>query len=82
VRVPALLAEALHRGELVLEDGLGIIKQAANERGFSVIDGAGGSEAEKVHGIVKKEKASETGNCPGNSLPSRQSPVWRKWKFD
>jgi hypothetical protein len=31
---------------LVLEDGFGIIEQAADEGGFAVIDGASGGEAE------------------------------------
>ena len=36
--------------ELVLEDRFGIIKQPSNKRGFAVVDGTGGGEAEKVHG--------------------------------
>jgi hypothetical protein len=40
---------------LVFEDRFGIVKKAADEGGFAVIDGAGGSEAEEVHG-VKAEK--------------------------
>jgi hypothetical protein len=30
---------------LVFEDGFGIIKEASDECGFTVIDGAGGGEA-------------------------------------
>ena len=40
----------LHGFELVFEDGFGIVKEAADESGFAVIDGAGGSEAKEVHG--------------------------------
>ena len=40
----------LHGFELILEDGFGIVKEAADEGGFAVIDGAGGGEAEEVHG--------------------------------
>jgi hypothetical protein len=36
----------LHRFELVLEDRFGIVKQAADEGGLAVVDGAGGGEAQ------------------------------------
>ena len=36
----------LHGFELVFEDGFGIVKKAADESGFAVIDGASGGEAE------------------------------------
>jgi hypothetical protein len=35
--------------ELVLENALGIIKQASNESGFAVINRTGGGEAKKIH---------------------------------
>jgi hypothetical protein len=34
---------------LVFEDGFGIVKKAADEGGFAVIDGASSGEAEEVH---------------------------------
>jgi hypothetical protein len=37
--------------ELVFKDRFGIVKKAADEGGFAVIDGTGGSEAEEVHGV-------------------------------
>jgi hypothetical protein len=55
VFVATLARGFLHGFELVFEDRFGIVKKAANEGGFAVIDGAGGSEAEEVHG-VKAEK--------------------------
>ena len=45
VPVAAALGGFLDGLELVLEDRLGVVKQAADERGFAVIDGAGGGEA-------------------------------------
>ena len=50
VFVAAAARGFLHGFELVLEDGFGIVEQAADEGGFAVIDGAGGGEAEEVHG--------------------------------
>jgi hypothetical protein len=35
--------------ELVLENALGIIKQASDESGFAVINRTGGCEAKKIH---------------------------------
>jgi hypothetical protein len=35
--------------KLVLENALGIIKQASNESGFAVINRTGGGEAKKIH---------------------------------
>ena len=52
ILVAAAAGGFLHGFELVLEDGFGIVEQAADEGGFAVIDGAGGGEAEKVHGKV------------------------------
>jgi hypothetical protein len=40
---------------LVLEDGFGIIKQAADESGFAVIDGASSGKAKEVHFLGKAE---------------------------
>jgi hypothetical protein len=34
---------------LVLKDAFGVVKEATDEGGFAVIDGAGSGEAEKVH---------------------------------
>jgi hypothetical protein len=51
VFVAALARGFLHGFELVFEDRFGIVKKAADEGGFAVIDGAGGSKAEEVHGV-------------------------------
>ena len=52
--VAAFLGEAFDGGELVFEDGFGIVEETADEGGFAVVDGAGGGEAEKVHGVWRE----------------------------
>src|SRR6202035_5306037 len=51
--VGALLAAvprgALHRGELVLEDGLGVEQQPPNQGRLAVVDRAGGGESQDIH---------------------------------
>ena len=37
-------------GELVGEDRLGVVQEAADEGGFAVVDGAGGGEAQQGGG--------------------------------
>ena len=49
VLVAALAAEALDRLELVLEDGLGVVEEPADERALAVVDRTGGGEAEELH---------------------------------
>ena len=50
VFVAAATGGLLHGFELVLENGFGIVEQSPDEGGFTVIDGAGGGEAEQIHG--------------------------------
>ena len=45
---------ALERLELILHQRFGVVEQPANERGFSVIDGAAGVEAEKIDRMMKR----------------------------
>ena len=47
-----LLAIALHRGELVLVDHLGVVQQPADERALAVIDASGREEAQ--HAVVDR----------------------------
>ena len=47
--VTAAAGAFLHGEELVLEDAFGVVKEAADESGFAVIDGACGGETKKVH---------------------------------
>ena len=49
VLVAALAAQPLHRLELVLEDGLGVVEEPADERALAVVDRAGGGETEEFH---------------------------------
>ena len=51
VLVAALDAGPLHRGQLVLEDGLGVVQQPPDQRALAVVDGAGraASLAEQFH---------------------------------
>jgi hypothetical protein len=44
------LGVGLQRGELVVEDQLGLPQQAADERALAVVDAAAGDEAEQVGG--------------------------------
>src|SRR5262249_15327441 len=48
VLVAAGRADRLHRGELVLEDRLGVVEQPPDQGGLAVVDRAGGGEAEEV----------------------------------
>ena len=51
VVVAAVGAGALDGLQLVLEDGLAVVEQPADQGGLAVVDGTGGREAEKVsHG--------------------------------
>jgi hypothetical protein len=44
----AVAAAGLHdRLQLVLEHGLGVVEQAADERALAVVDGAGGGDAQR-----------------------------------
>ena len=45
----ALEAGLLDRFELVLEDRLGVVEQAADERALAVVYGAGGGDAQELH---------------------------------
>ena len=47
--VAAPAAGPLDGGELVLEDALRVVQQAADERALAVVDRAGGGEAQQVH---------------------------------
>jgi len=47
--VAASAGAFLHGEELVLENAFGVVKEAADEGGFAVIDGACGGETKKVH---------------------------------
>jgi hypothetical protein len=43
-----LLGVGLQRGELVLEDELGLPQQAADQRALAVVDAAAGDEAQEI----------------------------------
>ena len=49
----AALARALDRLELVFEDRLGVIEQAANQRALAVVHAARGREAQQLHLAVR-----------------------------
>jgi hypothetical protein len=48
--VPMRLESASSGGELVLEDHLGVVQQAADQRGLAVVHRAAGDEAQHVLG--------------------------------
>ena len=52
VLLAPLLGDALEVFQGVLEDGLRVVEQAADEGGLAVVHGAGGGEAQEVHGEV------------------------------
>ena len=47
--VAASLAGALDGLQLVLEDALGVVEQAADERRLAIVDRAGRGEAKQIH---------------------------------
>ena len=49
------IRRALERLELIFHQRFGIIEQPADERGFSVIDGPAGVEAEKVDMMMERD---------------------------
>src|SRR5690606_19960869 len=46
------LAVRLQRGKLVVEQQLGIVQQAADERALAIVDAAAGNETQEVLGFV------------------------------
>ena len=62
--------------ELVLVNALGVVKQAADERGLAIVHAAGGGEAEQVLLLVlPQERVDIAGGCRGLSVPRiRNSP--------
>jgi len=50
-----LLAVALHRGELVLVDHLGVVQEPADERALAVVHAAAGEEAQQLLLLVARE---------------------------
>ena len=55
--IPTASGAFLDGHELVLENALGIIKQASDESGFAVINRTGGGEAKKIHfGFFKSKR--------------------------
>ena len=52
---PNLLAVGFKRGELVLEDHLGIVEQAPDQRRLAVIDAAASDEAEQALVLVLRQ---------------------------
>ena len=68
VLIAPFLGKAFHRRELVLEDGFGVVEQTSNKSGFAVIDGAGSSEAEKIHREEVRGQKSAVRNQAGRLL--------------
>src|SRR5690606_6883113 len=52
VFLAALFGDAFEVFEGVVEDGLGVVEEAADEGGLAIVHGAGGGEAQEVHGEV------------------------------
>ena len=83
------LAVGFERGELVLEDHLGIVEQPADQRGLAVVDAAAGDEAQQRLVLVLR---ADRRRCPAairasagrlsgsvairNSPPASSSPCW------
>ena len=62
--VPTFLRVGLERGELVLEDQLGVVEQPADQRALAVVDAAAGDEAQQALVLVRVEIARR---CPRRS---------------
>ena len=69
-----LLAVALHGGELVLVDHLGVVQQPADERALAVIDAAAGEEAQQFLLLVAGEVGVDVFLAQISSLDLRSSP--------
>jgi hypothetical protein len=63
-----LLAIALHRGELVLVDHLGVVQQPADERALAIVDAAAGQEAQQFLLLVAGEVSVDVFLTQVNSL--------------
>jgi hypothetical protein len=55
----AIHAALLHRGKLVFIHALGVVQQPPDERGFAVVDRAGGGKAQHLLAQVRFEKLLE-----------------------
>jgi len=55
------LAVGLQRGELILKDHLAVVKQAADQRGFAVIDAAAGDETQQGLGLMLCQIGTDVG---------------------
>ena len=69
-----LLAVALHRGELVLVDHLGVVQQPADERALAVVDAAAGEEAQQLLLLVAGEVGVDVFLTRGRRLASQKYP--------
>ena len=71
-----LLRVGLERGEVVLEDELGVVEQPADEGGLAVVDAAAGDEAQHRLVLVLVEVGVDVRRPAGRSRcePSRSTP--------
>ncbi len=69
-----LLAVALHGGELVLVDHLGVVQQPADERALAVVDAAAGEEAQELLLLVAGEVGVDVFLTQVNGLHLRSTP--------
>ncbi len=66
----ALAADPLDRVELVREDRLGVVEQAADERRLAVVDRAGGREPQQV--VAARLAGDVRGRCRGGGVVGRR----------
>jgi hypothetical protein len=66
VGVAAALASALDRLQLVLEDLLGVVEQAADERALAVVHRAGGGEAQELGRALVGPRHRPVAGHPGH----------------
>ena len=65
------------RGQLVVEQALGVVQQAADQRALAVVDAAAGDEAQQALGLVLLQVGRDGGagvGTGGGAAPIRNSP--------
>ena len=73
VVLAALLAGPLHRGQLVLEDRLGVVQQPPDQGALAVVHRAGRGQPQDVHVPVASARGSPA--VPRAALPSSEVPL-------
>ena len=69
---PMLARVALQRCELIVEQALGLIQQAADQRRLTVVDGAAGDEPQQALALMRCEIVPSAGNSQLRDEPTSE----------